>query len=241
MSLVKQKGNMYTWVTHCHTHLGGICPHECAYCYVQKGVAKLSGKYAGPPRLIEKELKVNYGKGKTIFIEHMNDFCAEGIPDEWITKILNHCGEYPSNTYVFQTKNPERCVSHMSEFPSRHCLGTTIETNNGMLLKKYSKAPSPLRRATAMSNLKDMGFQTFATIEPIMDFEVFDMVYLIDMIDPLFVNIGADSKHNNLPEPSAEKIEELLKELKYSGIEVREKHNLDRLLGIVKDENDTTR
>ena len=30
-------------------------------------------KYKGPLRLIEKELAVNYGTGKTIFIEHCND------------------------------------------------------------------------------------------------------------------------------------------------------------------------
>jgi len=32
MPLVKSKGNMYSWTTHMHTHLGGQCPHKCSYC-----------------------------------------------------------------------------------------------------------------------------------------------------------------------------------------------------------------
>ena len=41
MGMVKSKGNMYDWVTHMHTHLGGECGHECSYCYLNgKGFGK---------------------------------------------------------------------------------------------------------------------------------------------------------------------------------------------------------
>lgn len=32
--LNKARSNMYRWVTHTHTHLGGQCPRECCYCFV---------------------------------------------------------------------------------------------------------------------------------------------------------------------------------------------------------------
>lgn len=31
MSLKKSTGNMYPWVTHTHTHLGGECSHKCVF------------------------------------------------------------------------------------------------------------------------------------------------------------------------------------------------------------------
>lgn len=35
MPLNRSTGNMFSWVTHTRTHLGGQCPHQCSYCYVQ--------------------------------------------------------------------------------------------------------------------------------------------------------------------------------------------------------------
>ena len=48
-------------------------------------------------------------------------------------------------------------------------------------------------------------------------------------INPDFINLGADSKGHNLPEPTVEKIMQLVKKLKKYGVELREKHNLQRL------------
>ena len=39
-----------------------------------------------------------------------------------------------------------------------------------------------------------------------------------------------DSKGHGLPEPPMWKVEALIKSLKESGIEIREKHNLERLM-----------
>lgn len=108
MSLNKSKGNMYPWVTHTHSHLGGECSHKCTYCYVNDPVRGRPAKYQGQLRLIEKELTVKYGSGKTLFVEHCNDLLATDVPDEFIRKILNHCWDWPDNIYVWQTKNPER-------------------------------------------------------------------------------------------------------------------------------------
>jgi hypothetical protein len=63
-----------------------------------------------------------------------------------------------------------------------------------------------------------------------MDFDVDIMAEWIDMIKPKFLNLGADSKKHNLPEPTVEKIHALVAKLKEYGIELREKHNLARLM-----------
>jgi hypothetical protein len=168
---------------------------------------------------------VNYGSGKTIFIEHQNDLFAIDVPQEFISKILVHCFNYPDNTYVFQTKNPARFLTMDALFPSRSILGTTIETNRD--ISKYSKAPAPIERFRAMLQLKT---RKFITIEPVMDFDVDILAEWIARINPEFLNLGADSKNHNMPEPTIEKILALTDKLKEYGIELREKHNLKRLL-----------
>lgn len=228
MSLSKSKGNMYPWVTHMHTHLAGECTNRCSYCYVQTGPARWSGKYQGPLRLIESELVVPYGHGKTIFIEHMNDLFAGAVPSFWISKVLGHVCSWPQNTYVFQTKNPCRAYADfLRETPRNIIVGTTIETNRDM--SEISKAPAPYDRAVGIGNFAIEGAKTFITIEPILDFDPTEFADLIRLAGPSFVNLGADSKGTGLVEPSWEKVAELIKRLSGAGIEIREKHNLDRL------------
>jgi DNA repair photolyase len=189
-------------------------------------MAQMSPKYKGPVRLLEDELKVNYGKGKNIFVEHMNDMFAEDVPTGWIVEILKHCFRYPENKYVFQSKNPAK--ARYFDLGTLDCIfGTTIESNREFNL---SKAPKPRMRYLGMMEFKDAGIKRFVTIEPIMDFDVERMVGWIRDIQPEFVNIGADSKHSALPEPPKEKILELISGIRDAGIEIREKSNLDRIL-----------
>ena len=109
---------MYPWISHMISHLGGKCNHSCSYCYVQAMESKTkSGKYVGSITLIEKEFEVDYGSGKTIFIEYMNDLFAKDVPDEWIKRIIDHSLDYPKNTYVFQTKNPARFFDFLNRIP----------------------------------------------------------------------------------------------------------------------------
>ncbi len=221
--LKESTGNMYPWVTHTHSHLGGECPHKCVYCYVNHPVYGRAPKYQGPLRLIESEFKVNYGEGKTIFIENCNDLFAKEVPQHFINRIIVHCLRYPNNTYVFQTKNPARYLTMDALFPSNSILGCTIETNRIMGI---SNAPPPVERFMAMQTLKA---RKFITIEPVLDFDVDILAKMIADINPEFLNLGADSKNHHLPEPSVKKIHELVAKLKTYGIELREKHNLQRL------------
>jgi DNA repair photolyase len=230
MGLNKQKGQMYDWITHTHTHLGGKCPHECSYCSIQDMQKRFGDKlpYSGPLRLREKEFGVNYGSGKTIFIENCNDLFADGVERKWIDRILDHCREYPGNDYVIQTKNPNRIITDGIALPDGAALGCTIETNRD---NDLGNTPSRSSRAWSMSRLQHRrrGLKTFITLEPIMDFDLHDFAYMLIGARPNFVNIGADSKNHFLPEPSIEKIMQLAEILSDAGIEIRKKMNLDRL------------
>jgi len=228
MPLRKSKGNMYPWVTHTHAHLGGECLHKCSYCYVDNPKFGRPEKFCGPLRLMEEEFAVKYGLARTIFIDHCNDLFAENVPGEWISRILGHCASWPWNEYVFQTKNPGRYIDFLLALPKRSLLGCTIETNRD-IPASISQAPRPQERASYMMQLNGIR-PLFITVEPIMDFDVPVLGQWLTEIDPDFVNIGADSKGHGLPEPSADKIGALIDVLNAAGIEIKEKHNLGRLL-----------
>lgn len=252
MGVVKQRGNMYEFVTHEHSHLRGGCPHECSYCYV-KSFKNYERDWTGPVRLLDEELGRNYGTGKTLFIEHCSDLFAEGVPDEFITKILDHCKEYPENKYLFQTKNTERLSEWLDELPPKVILGTTIETNRD--LSSYSKAPRPFSRflwlktireelyekvfATASPSKDYSGVMLFdsdavpeimLTIEPIMQFDLDEMARMVVGLRPTFINIGADSKGHKLPEPTEAEVLKLVAVLEENGVHVNKKTNLGRLV-----------
>lgn len=234
MPLKKSQGQMYPWVDATHTHLGGECPHKCSYCYVDNPRFGRAPRYQGEIRLIEDEFKVKYDEktlmkvcGKypaVIFVENCNDLFAESVPLDFIFKIIRHCRDYPKNIYVFQTKNPIRFLSGFN-FPQNVIFGTTIESN--LWYPEIMKdAPHPVDRFNAMLKITGM---KFLTIEPVLDFDVEAFARWIKEINPNFLNLGADSKGRGLPEPTFEKIMALTAKLKEYGIELREKHNLERL------------
>ncbi len=215
--LNRQKGNMYPFVSHTWNAIRGKCPHECDYCYM-KGLIKNKEL-----RLEEKEFETNLGNGNFIFVGSSIDMFADSIPRIWIERVLAYCRKF-SNKYLFQTKNPKRFHELLRFFPKNSVLGTTLETNRDY---KISKAPPPKQRYEEMKKIK--GFEKMVSIEPIMDFDFNIMVGMIYYIQPKFVSIGADSKGHNLPEPSKEKLERLIEELKRF-TEVKIKKNLKRLL-----------
>lgn len=241
MPINKSNGNMYNFVDYMHTHIGGECAHQCSYCLVNNPRFGRPQKYTGEQRPIEEEFGVKYKKYGIYFIEHMNDIGT--YPKEWINRIIDHCAQWPDNVYVFQSKNPLIFWGTKSLTKDWNCdfskirkliLGTTIETNRKV--KSISLAPDTTERLTAMRGLNLLHYmatrlkiKTFVTIEPILDFDVQILAQWMIDIRPNFVNIGADSKRNRLPEPSWEKVESLIKTLKNEGIEVREKNNLNRL------------
>jgi len=231
MALIKSKGNMYPWVTHMHTHLAGACLHGCKYCYVQAMERRFGrGKYAGELRLDERELGVKYGKDRVIFVDHCNDLWAQGVPDEWVDKVLEHCRAWPDNTYVFQTKNPARFLLWTALMPPKRILGCTIESSNAEVCAAVSCAPRPWERAQAMMMPGLVHERRFITIEPVLRGDMRELAHWVRCVRPEFVNIGADSKGSGLDEPDWSDMRRLVWLLKETGIEIREKRNLERLL-----------
>lgn len=221
MALKKQKGNMYEFVTHMWSPIKGKCSHDCSYCYMKRW-----GKQP-PLRLDEKDLETNLGEGNYIFVGHTIDLFAADVPAAWIFKVLGKTEKFPKNKYLFQSKNPERFIEFLGYYPDDVVYATTIETNRNIV---KSNAPSAQERAIALSYLEMADNHTMITIEPIFDFDLEPMVDLITTANPEWVNIGADSKGHGLPEPSAEKIQELIRTLE-NETEVKLKGNLRRLTG----------
>ena len=77
--------------------------------------------------------------------------------------------------------------------------------------------------------LNNYGIRKMVSIEPVMDFDSRDFLYMLQDIKPEFESIGADSKNNNLTELSSKKIKELIYHLKKI-TRVIIKNNLNRLL-----------
>ncbi|MDD3688274.1 MAG: DUF5131 family protein [Bacteroidales bacterium] len=236
----KSNGNMYEWITHTANPLSGECLHKCSYCYVNKlkhAKPVIAEKYTGKPKISENGLKQISGKDKFIFISDMTDLFAKDVPITDIVAILTKCSQKPQNKYLFQTKNPERffdvwqlkngdVIFILDFIPQNSVIATTIESN--IHYKKYmGNTPHPNYRAEFLGLIDN--FEKYVTIEPIIDFDLSEFVRILKIANPKQVNIGADSGKNNLPEPSKEKILQLISELEIFTV-VKQKSNLKRLL-----------
>lgn len=216
MGLNKSKGQMYPWVDYTWNPIRGRCPHDCSYCYMR-------GFRVGELRLVPGELEADLGQGNKIFVGSSTDMWAEAVPLDWIHQVLQICRNF-DNTYLFQTKNPYK-FRHIDKWnlPPKTMWGVTIETNRDYIV---SKAPPPSERAEYFAQVDYV--PTMVSIEPIMDFDLEEMLHLIAGIKPDFVSIGADSKGHNLPEPDGDKLEALINRLG-TFTEIRQKANLARL------------
>ena len=223
MALNKSKGNMYEFITHTWNTVKGECFHDCSYCYMKRW-GKLN-----KVRFDEKELKTDLGNGNFIFVGSSCDMWAKDIPDSWIRKTLKHMEAFDSN-YLLQTKNPSRILDFIdaSVITDKCVVCVTIESNR-FYKEHMGNSPDLWTRATELNEIAHAGVKTYVTIEPIMDFDLPEMLWYIETCLPEQVNIGADSGKHGLPEPSREKVLQLI-----AGLEkfttIHNKSNLRRLL-----------
>ena len=210
---------MYNFVSHTWNPIKGRCEFDCDYCYMKRFPQK-------DIRLDKKELKRNLGQGNFIFVGSSTDMWSPVVPGEWIADVLGCCYQYPDNKYLFQSKNPLRFLTSYNWLKPDFILGTTIESNRNY---NISHAPKISDRVDSMQELSDRDFLTMVTIEPILEFDILEMIGIIKKIKPAFVNIGADSKNHNLPEPSRRDTLVLINALKNHTI-VKVKSNLERLM-----------
>jgi hypothetical protein len=221
MPLKKATGNMYSWITHTWNPVRGECPFQCSYCYVKRG-----GKQ-NPLHLDEKDLRTNLGASNFVFVCSGCDLFHPDIPRKWIERIISYTSLFFQNKYLWHTKNPGR-ASEFSywQFPSDSFLCATVETN-----RSYTCMGTNFKPLERIAGLSSWLYGRMVTVEPILDFDggPDGFARLLRIANPYQVNIGADSGHNNLPEPSREKVEELI-ELLAPHTKIHLKNNLRRIL-----------
>ncbi len=134
---------------------------------------------------------------------------------------------FPDTRFLLQSKAPRVFLNQLVIIPNNVYLGTTIETNRFAGYSDWSRAPNPRFRYEDMVNLG--GPHLLISIEPVMDFDVDMLVKWLNMIRPAIIFIGADNYHAGLPEPSWDRVQELLVELRKFVPTVVEKQGLERL------------
>ena len=220
MTLNDSKGNMYEFITHTWNPIKGKCFHDCAYCYMKSLVPNPK-----PIHIVESELTGTFPDNAFIFIDSSADLFAEDVESEWIKKVLDFCVEGTNHSqapnkarFLVQTKNPQRIfdfIDHpiFSKERKQAVVCTTIETNRHHP-EIMNNAPLPQDRAKAMAEISKHGIPTYVTIEPIIDFDLDELVSLIKLFKPEQVNIGKDSKNFvELPLPDWKKLVLLILQL----------------------------
>jgi DNA repair photolyase len=185
-----------------------------------------------PPRIAEHEFLTDLGNGNFIFIGSSTDMFAEDIPSQWITRVLDYCKLQHDvgnkNAFLLQSKNPQRFLEFVDHPIAKRCVfGTTIESNRfypGIMCN----APQIEERVEAMEKMANLGFTTMVTAEPLLSFDLEQMLEYIKRCNPKKVNIGRNSYRNiELPEPSKEGVKLLIEGLKgISKIEIKKNAKL---------------
>ncbi|RLG04189.1 MAG: hypothetical protein DRN54_01655 [Thaumarchaeota archaeon] len=187
---------------------GGLLSHNC---WARRLAARLASMGVQPyaerdfaPTLVPWRLDKRFSRRSFVFVCDMGDLFGDWVPREWILKVLENVSRNRSASFLFLTKNPKRYMEF--DFGDNVVLGATVETNR--FLQGISKAPQPPERLEAMASL-DHEYKALV-VEPILDFDLSELVYWIRRVQPIFVVIGYDNYGNRLPEPSLEKTRELV-------------------------------
>jgi hypothetical protein len=204
------------------------CLHNCTYCNVHTlatGRLKNHPRYKDwpMPRFNPEVIHWKFKPGEFIFVAYMGDISF--ATDFQFGCIIDAIKEYPKTDFLLCSKNPESFKRTGHQLPGNIVLGTTIETNRDYRL---SRAPPPGLRALHLELINHP--RKFISIEPVMAFDLPQLVGWVERIEPDIIEIGADNYHNNLPEPSPEDLLNLLTYLHDICPRVVEKEGLDRLL-----------
>ncbi len=100
---------------------------------------------------------------------------------------------------------------------------TTIETNRNYP-EFMVNSPKIEDRVSAMEKIAERGIKTYVTIEPIMDFDLDELLELIKRCKPIQVNIGKNTnKSVELPKPQIDKLKQFIIELrKFTEVEIKD-------------------
>ena len=227
LPLNKCSGNMYNFVTHTWNPIKGICFHQCSYCYMRH---LLSDTFKCEPVLVEGEFSRNINEAKVLFVGSSIDMFAKDIPNEWITRVLDHCASFNEGkadgkhiVFLFQSKDPARILEFVQHPVMEHAVVATTLESNRFYPEIMGNSPKIEDRIAAMNEISGKDIYTMITAEPLMDFDLEKFIELIKCCKPRRVNIGKNSaKDYRVPEPSPEKIRELAARLRaFTKVEIK--------------------
>ena len=212
MPLNKAKGRMFKSVGWTWNPIVG-CTHKCEYCWAKT----LRSRWGKPfkPAIQESGFKDKFpNDGSIIFVGSMGDLFCEGMEDDWISRVIVKASEATNNRFLFQTKNPKRVIDwlpNMDGLKQRPIIGTTIETNRDT---PWTLAPTPTERFLQLWYSTDEHaysiHDTFLSLEPLSDFDLETLFYMIKTIAPIAIEIGLENYTKYLPKPSPEKVRSLI-------------------------------
>lgn len=204
------------------------CQHNCynGGCWAKRRLAHRMGKLFNceycfdfmPHLHAERLTKIPHDP--RIFVVAHGDLFGQWVPADFIKRVLAACCDaqktmVPKEIWFFETKNPARYTEFIDHFPQNSVLSTTIETNRIYDEKIRGYTPTPQQRFEAMLQIvANTLFSTHVSIEPILNFDLDTLAGWIRAIHPSKVAVGFDSLNNHLPEPSKEKTETLITELR---------------------------
>lgn len=207
--------NMYAGAKTHNTFVG--CRFDCVYCrptfqaQMKRQKHRCMRCYRYEPHEHPERLN-KIPRSEIVFMCGDGDisFCHPNYTQQNIQSVRENT--LPNQTVYFQSKNPD--YFEQFEFPFNVIILTTLETNRDEGYRKYSKAPYPTTRCTAMMHVEHP--RKGLTLEPLMDFDLEEMINRIWKIRPEVVWVGYNSrpKQVQLPEPPLSKTLELIDELK---------------------------
>lgn len=229
MTLNKAKGRMFKSVGWTWNPIIN-CTHGCKYCWAAS-LRKRWGKPFDKPEIREHFFNDKMpDDGTWIFVGSMGDVFCNGVPDEWIIKLLGFIKENKAdNVYLLQTKNPNRFpwfINQLEEIKHKIVVGTTLETTWDT---PWSNAPPTDSRVDYLIYMKRSGFKTFLSLEPIADFNLTTMKRWINDIQPEAIEIGKENYTNITTPPSDRKLLDLIIWLEERGCTYILKESLDYL------------
>lgn len=206
------------------------CEHNCIYC---KPSFQAQLKRRKKHCLDCYNFNVHYHperltriptSAKNIFVFAHGDFAFYDpyFVRDVISQLIMYIRKHPDHQIFLQTKNPVHFYTYISNLlPIKEnvIFLTTLETNRGNGYRKISNAPLPLVR---FLYFKEVPWKRkIVTLEPLMDFDIKSLIFMIQGVDPERIYLGLNSrpKQVQLPEPSEEKFWEfyniLTKDLGY--------------------------
>lgn len=205
--LNKSKGKKYSWGTHTRNAIKGQCEHECSYCYMNRwGNLKVV-------RLEESEFRMDLERDNVIFVGNSTDDFSENIPGEWVQRMLGYCASF-DNRYLFQSKDLARILQYIAHHVFRRSVVCTAIESKRFFPDMMNNAPQMGNRMKATSELAGKGIPTYVTCEPLMQFDLQELVGMQKECKPQQVKIGRNFRRDvHIPEPTADEVKALIAEV----------------------------